>query len=389
MAGPAAAYPFIEVKINTAGLTPVAQRSPGVIAIVGSTGNAGTAVANTPVQVSNLAEAATQFATITNNVPQPNALFSSLSLALKQEPRPSKIYGVKISGTDIAAGLAALDAVDDVNFVALANVSDVGAVATGTTPATNLQALKAHVENQSAAGQKRMGVAMINPATAKSDTYVATVSAAVEPLRSSSSRMILVAARGATVDVASAAMAAIAGYEPHISIVLKRIREVTMPLASQYGPTEIRQLSEAGIIPIIDPTLIVGPSLHFAEGRAFTSDASLLYIDIVRTLDDIEFRIKAGLIGSIGDARITRSGLLDIRTTIDGILGGLVRRSVIDAYAIDIPVLAILSLPEASWSAADRQAVADARANRSVAVGLSITYGPAVHRLVITLTPKF
>ena len=55
-----------------------------------------------------------------------------------------------------------------------------------------------------------------------------------------------------------------------------------MPVASQYSPSEIMSLSDANIIPIIDPALIVGESVHFAEGRCFTTDASLLYIDIVR-----------------------------------------------------------------------------------------------------------
>jgi hypothetical protein len=54
--------------------------------------------------------------------------------------------------------------------------------------------------------------------------------------------------------------------------------------------------------------LIVVGGFYFAEGT-FTTDATLLYVDIVRTLDDLDFRLKAGLIGTIGDARITRGGL--------------------------------------------------------------------------------
>jgi hypothetical protein len=33
--------------------------------------------------------------------------------------------------------------------------------------------------------------------------------------------------------------------------------------------------------------------------------------------------------------------------------------------------------------------VADARANRTVDMFVSVTYGPAVHRLKVTLAPKF
>jgi hypothetical protein len=387
---PAAAYPFIDVRIDTSALMPVAERSPGVVAIVGSTGGAGTAEANRPFEVSDPSEAAALFAsTDAAGAVVPTTLYDSLKVAFLQDPRPSKIYGVKIADSNFAAGLAALEAADDVTFVSLANDTDVGAAASTTGPATNLLALKDHVETMSAAGQKRIGVAMVDPTIGKSTGYVDTVKTAIASLKSDVSRMVMIAARGATSDAATAAMAAMAGFEPHISIVLKRVRGVTMPLAGQYSPSEIKQLSEANIDPIIDPALIVGDGLHFAEGRTFTTDESLLYVDVVRTLDDIEFRVKAGLIGLIGDARITKSGLLSVRTAIDGILGVQLRRGVIDAYAIDIPTLAILSLPESAWTATDRNVVVTARANRTVDVVLSITYGPAIHRLRITLAPKF
>ena len=162
-----------------------------------------------------------------------------------------------------------------------------------------------------------------------------------------------------------------------------------MPVESQYSPSEIKGLSEAGIIPIIDPALIVGESLHFAEGRCFTTDASLLYIDIVRVLDDIDFRLKAGLIGAVGDARITKSGMTMLKTRVEGILGPLQRGGVIVDFAIDIPVLNILSVPETAWTATDRAIVQTARANRMVDLFVSVTYGPAVHRLKVMLSPKF
>jgi hypothetical protein len=201
--------------------------------------------------------------------------------------------------------------------------------------------------------------------------------------------MVLVAARGATVDVATAAMAAIAGYAPQVSMVLKRVRGVSMPLAGQYSSSEIKALSEDGINPIIQPAMIVGGSFHFAEGRTFTTDASQLYIDIVRVLDDIDFRLKAGLIGAIGDARITKGGMTRVKIQVEGILGPLQRDAVIDAFSVNIPVLNILQVPEASWSATDQAIVTTARANRTVDMIVSITYGPAVHRLLVTLAPKF
>jgi hypothetical protein len=390
---PSAAFPFVDVRIDTSALQPVAERSPGVIAVVGRTpdgADGGTADANTPHAVYTAAAAADLFAaTDADGSVAGTTLYQSLLTAMQQDPKPSKIYGVRVAGDNYAAALAGLEAAGDVTFVSLAGETTVGAAAAGGNPATGLMALKSHVETMSAQGQKRIGVAMVNPATPRSTTYVADVTTAVEDLRSDSSRMVVVAARGASEDAAAAAMSAMAGYAPHISMVLKRIRGVSMPLASQYGPAEIIELSEQGIIPIIDPELIVGAGLHFSEGRCFTSDASMLYIDIVRTLDDIEFRLKAGLIGLIGDARITRAGMIRLKTQVEGILGPLKRSAVITNFSVDIPVLDALNLPDSARSPTETAMIETARGNRSVDMIVSVTYGPAVHRLRVTLAPKF
>jgi hypothetical protein len=173
--------------------------------------------------------------------------------------------------------------------------------------------------------------------------------------------------------------------------VLKKIRGVTIPKETQYGPAEIKGLTDNdnNINPVIDPALIVGESLHFAEGRTFTTDASMLYVDIVRTLDDIDFRLKAGLIGSIGDARITKAGMTQVKVRTEGILGPLKARAVIDDYNVQIPVLDVLALPTTAWTTTDSALVTTARANRTVDMIVTVTYGPAVHRLRVALTPKF
>ena len=384
----AAAFPFIDVTVDTSALRPAAQRSPGVIAVAGLT-TGGDAAANVPVVCDTIADAAARFGAS-------STLTASLTLAFLQNPGPSKVYGVKLasaSDTDVIAGLDALNALDDVDFVSLANI---------ITPAS-LVKLKDHVETASSAGHKRIGVAMIDPARAKSATYVTDAVNAVHPtsgsgpdLLSSVSRMVLIAARSATLadgttsaDTATAAMAAIAGLAPAASIVLKPIVGITIPLQSQFTSAEIKGLSEANIIPIIQPAAIAGGGLYFGEGRCFTSNASMLYVDIVRVLDDIDFRIRAGLIGLVGDARITRAGLTTVRSAIQGILGPLERAAVIDAFDVQIPLLDTLTIPETARSATDKNLIVTARANRSVDLFVSITYGPAVHRLRVTLQPKF
>jgi hypothetical protein len=385
-----AAYPFIEVRVVPPP-APVAQRAPGVIAIVGQTGNAASATGpfNTPIVCETLKDAEDNFARVNAGVLAATPLYNSIALAMMQQPKPSKIYGVRVNGTDYASALASLDAVDDVTFVALANESAVGVAAAGGNPPTNLMALKAHVENVSAGGLKRIGVAMVNPATPKAAGYPAAVAATSLPLKSDTGRMILVAGRGATTDVAVAAMAAIAGYEPHISTVLKQIRGVSMPKAGQYSPSEIIALSNENIIPILDPSLVVGDGLFFGEGRLYSTDAQLLYIDVLRTLDDIEFRLKAGLVGLVGDARITKAGMTLVKSMTEGILEPLQRRRVIDKFQVQIPVLDILNTPDSTWTAGDQNIVTTARATRVVDMIVSVWYGPAVHRLKVDLVGKF
>jgi hypothetical protein len=388
-----AAFPFIEVTIDTSELRPVAQRSPSVVAVVGVTPSGapgGDAQLNTPIQVSTLDDAATLFARKKQDgTVAETPLYSSLALALEQDPKPSRIYGVRAEAGKYAAALAGLEAADDVTFVSLAREVDVGAAATDAAAATGLLALKAHVEAISAGGNKRIGVAMVDPARQKSATYVKDLLTAVTPLRSDSSRMVLVAARGATGDVATAAMAAMAGFPPQASILLKPVRGVTIPIEQQYSPSEIKALSEGNVVPIIDPALIPGESLHFAEGRCFTSNADLLYVDIVRVLDDIDFRLKAGLVGAVGDARITKPGLTALGLRTEGILGPLQRAAVIDTFTVSIPVLDILNVPESARTPTDTAIVTTARASRSVDMLVTVVYGPAVHRLKVTLAPKF
>lgn len=385
MANTAAAFPFVTVAVDTSALQPVAQRSTGVIAVVGEA-TGGAAVVDAPTPVDTLADVATAFGTT-------GPLVASLKLAMLQDPKPSKIYGVKAGGANSADFKLALDALlaaDDVDFVSLAMVSNVDV----------LLNLRQHAEQASADGHKRIGVAMVDPARLKSPTYAQDVFDTLHPaagsdLLSTSSRIVIVAARGAlaadgtSADAATAAMSAMAGYAPSTSIVLKRVRGLSIPPISQYTSTEIKALSEFNIVPLIQPALLVGGGIVFGDGRCFTSDASLLYVDIVRTLDNIDFRLKAGLLGLIGDVRVTRSGLTTVKGAVEGILGPLQRAAVIDGFGVRIPVLDILSLPENARTPTESAIVVTARANRAVDMYINVVYGPAVHSLLITLQPTF
>lgn len=385
----AIAFPFIDVRIDRSALLPAVQRAPGVVAIVGAATN-GAAPTNTPVVISSIDDIDANFRNGTNETD----LSRALKTAFLQDPGPSKIYGVRIgSATDAwTPALASLEGADDVTFVALA-----GPVVRGGTgtPLAPLTALRSHCEQQSAQGHKRIGVAHIDPSIVKSGTYAAEVIALATPLKSTTGRMVMVAARGAESEpgveghVAAAAAAAIAGLPVASSIVLKKLRGLTMPLTAQFGPGEIAALAADGIIPVIDPALVAGESLHFAEGTTYTTDATLRYVDLVRLLDDVEFRLKAGLIGMIGDARISRGGLADVIRRAEGILGVVQLEGGITGYAVSVPVYDALALPEAARSTAQVQLINTARSERLVDMVVSIVIGPAIHRLRIALQPRF
>jgi hypothetical protein len=391
------AFPYVNVVIDTSALVPAAQRSAGVVAVVGNADGA-TAPASTPFEITSHADAIARFGKGSAVTP----LVSSLDLVLAQDPRPAKIYGVRTPAAgNYAAALAGLEAADDVTFVCLAGESTVGAATSGSTAATGLRALTEHVENMSAAGNRRIAVAMIDPALARTATYVNDVLAtgSFGALKSATGRLILVAARGATLDptvttgppadAAAAVMGAVAGLAPSTSVVLKQVRGFSIPVAQQYVPAEVTALAGAGVIPLIDPALIPGSGLYLADGGTFSTDPARNYTDIVRVLDDIEFRLRAGLIGTVGDARITKAGLTTVRLRVESVLGPLQLGAVIDDFSVSIPLLSILSVPESARSAAEEAQVVTARQTRQVTVLVSITYGPAVHRLNVTLAPQF
>jgi hypothetical protein len=386
-----AEYPFIQVTIDTRGLQPVAKRAVGNVAIVGDAGGFGTALPNVPVMVGSEAEARTLFAQTNSSGGIENAgrLYHSIKTVLQQDPAPSRVYAVAAAndggGPDYGSALASVAAAP-VQFVALANETDPAALA----------ALKDHIETVSADGNRRIGVAMVNPdlAVADGDTFADAVDDAYGGLKSDVSRMILIAARvpttggAANTDVAAAAMGTIAGYDVHISVLMKQVRGPKIPVERQFTASEIKQLAEKFVIPLIDPELVPGEGLFLGSGRAYTTDTSRLYPDIVRTLDYIEFLLKAGLIGSIGNVRIDRLGMQAMKAKFDGIMQPLVSSRVVADYSVDIPLLPILEAEEAARTPGQSSTLTDARTSRVVEVLLSVTYAGAVHFLDINLALK-
>ncbi|HYF90093.1 hypothetical protein [Azospirillum sp.] len=381
------AYPYVDVTVDLKGLTPVAVREPGVVAVVGMA-NAGPD--ETPTVVDSIKGVKETFG-------DGGDLSPSLQLVLAQRPAASRVYGLKVKNDDEGGwryAFSVLEGVKDVTFVGAAN-RPIRQLAAGTLDVVAL--LKKHCEDASNDGSARIAVSYIDPAIGRpgGKTYADAVVPLADNYKSDQGRMIVFAARGATVDggakadVAAAGMSLIAGLRPETSILLKQVLGLRLAPKEQFSSKEIKDLAAQRIVPIIDPPFIPGGSLHLGEGTTLTDNDILAYVDVVRLLDDMTYSLKANLIGLIGDARITRSGLYAVQRTLEGVLDGYVLRQAITSYRILIDLLQILEKPEGTWTQNERQRVSAARNARNVAIEVLVVIGPAIHKIVVALKPTY
>ncbi|MGF1430795.1 hypothetical protein [Kitasatospora sp. LaBMicrA B282] len=297
-------------------------------------------------------------------------LVQAIRTAFRQSPPPTRIWGVLVDPTNLdwETALTAVDTLD-VQIVVLANTP------LNQANVPTLGRLAAHVSADLGDGKERIGVAMLDPSLSV-DNAVALNAAPVK-----NERMVLIAHKSPD-DVAAATAGVIAGYQPHISMLLKPI-DIAMP--QLFADTDIDKLDSHLINWVTSPVLLPGQALYLGEG--YTSDAShdKKYIDIVRALDDINFRIKAVLIEAIGNLRISRVGLRSIVTLVQSVLFPLVSQQVIEDFTVVIPLLTLFDKDPATLSAAETTEIATARATRSVDMTVEVVYAGAIHRLKIDL----
>jgi len=378
------------IRVNpVADLFAPAVRAFGNIAIVG-VASAGTA--NAPILFTNPADAEDQLRDATNkqaaadhikdpeHKPPVFDLASSIRMAFNQSPGPSLVYGIPVDSSQGGPNWdAALKAVDtlDVQFVMLANspLTAANSAALGTL-ADHVKS----VSNTGGDGMERMGVVML--AKGKTDATVLTGNLADE-------RMVYIAHKSDE-DAAAAVAGTIAGYEPHISLLLKPVSITTDPFSS----AEIETINGSetfdsgpagkGINWLVDPVLIPGRGIYMGEGYT-GNPGGKKYIDIVRTIDDVSFQLKAQLIKTVGNLRISRSGLRALTGQMEAVLEPLVRAEVIEGYDIVIPILTLLDKDPNILTPAELNQINNAQSQRVVEVLVAVDYAGAIHRLAITL----
>lgn len=355
-----------------------ATRAFGDVAIVGRTDNDATGPFKTPVPVTNpdsvshKSNPGGKDKRVEDVAWFKGALGRSVRKALVQNPGPTTVYAVRIDPADAGNALA----------LALAEVAKLDAqiVVLAETalgpPAVNraeIEALAAHVNgvsNTGGDGKERIGIAMLGKDV--TDTTVLTANMSIN-------RMVMVAHKSDE-DAAAAVAGVIGGQEPHISLLLKQVQ---VGMDNLFSDAEIDAFNTARVNWLTDPTLLPGRGLFLGEG--YTLGVDQPYIDVVRVIDDISFRLKAALIRSIGDLRISRSGLRNLTAQMSAVLEPLRLRQVIDQFDVFLPLLVLLDKAPESLTDAELQQIHDARVARTVDAIVSVNYAGAIHRLNITL----
>jgi hypothetical protein len=305
-------------------------------------------------------------------------LGNSVRKAFEQTPGPTIVWAVRTNPAQGANAIPnALIEVGklDVQIVTLANKGLAPAPGAGQ-PVLNqieIDLLASHVSTVSKTGsdgKERIGVAML--AKDVIDPGLVTANMSID-------RMVMVAHKSDE-DAAAAFAGTIAGYEPHISILLKQVK---INMDGLFSDFEIDTFNNARVNWLTDPVLLPGKGLFAGEG--YTLGADIPYIDIIRTIDDISFRLKATLIRSIGDLRVSRSGLRALISQMTAVLEPLRQREVIESYDVFMPLLVLLDKPPATLSDAELQQINNAQNERTVEAIVSVDYAGAIHRLNITL----
>jgi hypothetical protein len=318
-------------------------------------------------------------------------LAKSINLALVNGATKVWAFRTNRDGTTPTVADAFADFINkQINIVCLSRMTD----------AQSITDLKNHVEqaspNDAGGGgtRPRIGVAMLprkgwtsNGAAPKPSQKLADFG-----INWTSSRMALIAHKSDG-DVAAAAAGLIARYDPWISLTMKSLTGISQAesftdseLAVWLDP-EAQGIVQARINPIVDPEFLAGAGLVMGESYTADGTGQRQYIDIVRTIDDLVFRLKAHLTNPnvIGTMRINRTGLTGLRTVVSALLDSRVAVGEIDGYAIDIPLLGILQKDPAQRTAEETQQINTVQNSRRLEFSVSVDYAGAIHYLVVTL----
>jgi hypothetical protein len=212
------------------------------------------------------------------------------------------------------------------------------------------------------------------------------------PMNWASSRMVFVAGNSPD-DVASAAAGVIGGVDPWVSLVLKPVQGITQTgdftdqaLLTLMHPDQLG-IVQPKVNPVVHPEFLAGSGPVMGEGFTADGTGERQYIDIVRTIDDIAFRVKAVLTSPqvIGTLRINQPGLRNVKSLMQATLNAQVAAGEIDGFAIDIPIQAIVDKDPKDRTPDETLQLQQVQNGRQLPFNVSIDYSGAIHQLVVTL----
>jgi len=319
---------------------------------------------DTPVKIGSYSEADATFAD--------TDLGKAIKLALKNGA--ASVIAVDIGAptlTLVENGLASVESMN-VQIVCLANIVETLADTYVSTALTD------HV---AAAGTDRVAVFML----AKGED-AATMPSAIGGLLAANNSRLFGVAHNSDNDVAAAVAGLLAGVKPWESPLLKGFTGVTQ--TTQFTKTQIDALETAQINVIVSPIHMSGPV--FALGSDYTQGtaaAGINFVDVRRTIDDISYKLKAGLTNPnvIGSLRINKTGLSELSGIVTGILTTAMAAEEIDNFKVDIPVLNALAKAESSRSTAEENLITTARTTRNVDMAVEVEYSGSFHTIDIDL----
>src|SRR5579883_809575 len=346
---------YIQVQ-SISDLFAPAVRAYGTIAIIGNATTIGT----------------TQPFTSPPTIPQGKTagdLESALAIAFNQTPGPSLIYGIPVTtptgGSPDWAGAFQAASKLKVQIIVLANTPvNAANTATNTTPslAGPLQQLSTYVtEISKNDGMECIGVAMLPNGSTDVKSIIPN------------ERMVYIAHKSPQ-DAAAAVAGTIAGYEPPVSLLLKPVNITT----DLFTPAEIATINNAETFTsgpagqsvnwLTSPALLPGGKIYMGEGYTGDPSGGKKFIDVVRTIDDISYQLKARLIKSIGTLRISRAGLRAVTGQMEAVLQPYVLNDVLGSYVVQIPLLPLLDKNPDTLTDAELARIHTAHANRLVEV---------------------
>lgn len=356
---------FVNITVDTTGLYPVSTRDAGTLAIVG-VGNTLVSGSLEPVQLTTYAE-------VSAMCPDDSDLSKAIKLGFSNGA--ASIWAVDLKADKTLQGfIDALELLEtkDIQIVVLANTSETNDIPYIST------ALADHVDS---AITDRVGVFML-----ASGEDTTTMPASLASLVAEGNDRLIAIAHNSTGDVAAAVGGLLARRYAWESPVNQPIKDIVNTV--DFTTTQMGLFNTNRINYIFDPIYLSGNTNVMRTGYTLGTVASGLHIiDVRRTLDDISYKLQAGLTNPnvIGNLRINRSGISDLIDNISGILQPCVNSKEIDSYQIDIPLANILAKEPEERTPAESATLTNARTSRVVTGSAIVEYSGAIHTLNINL----